>query len=440
MISIDGLVPEYYTSPAKFGLKIPNLTKARLGGAFADGIEGIYPTSTYPAHTTMVTGARPVIHGIYQNRIFDAPTAPQTKEWFWFADAIKCETLWSAARKAGLSTGNVGWPVTVKADIDYSVPEIFDPHEPTSSKRTLEYSTPGLLAKAAAGGNSDSSIDGRRTAASEYIITTYKPNLMLIHLIGLDDAQHKFGPRTPEAFAATERVDEYLGRIIEATRRAGIFNSTTFFIVSDHGFVPVTKKFEVNVVLVKEKLITLDGSGKAIDWKAAAWNNSGSCSIMLKDPNDKETAAKVIQVFTRWAGKPNSPIYRIISRADADRLGAVPPAAIMLDAASGYTFGDELTGPEIHDSPDYRGTHGHLPSRAELRSSLIVFGEQARLGSHVSIARMLDIGPTAGAVLGLPLSNAEGAAIRELLKANLPIPVIDKRKSKKAPQPPNGRE
>ena len=51
MISIDGLVPEYYLQPARLGLKVPNLVKMKLGGAYAEGVEGIFPTVTYPAHT-----------------------------------------------------------------------------------------------------------------------------------------------------------------------------------------------------------------------------------------------------------------------------------------------------------------------------------------------------------------------------------------------------
>ena len=38
MISIDGLIPEYYTQPSRLGLSVPNLTKMKLGGAYADGV------------------------------------------------------------------------------------------------------------------------------------------------------------------------------------------------------------------------------------------------------------------------------------------------------------------------------------------------------------------------------------------------------------------
>jgi predicted AlkP superfamily pyrophosphatase or phosphodiesterase len=434
MISIDGLIPEYYTAPARLGLKVPNLTQMKLGGAYADSVEGVFPTVTYPAHTTLITGVRPATHGIVQNRIFEAPTEPQTREWYWFSKDLKAETLWSMAKKSGLVTASVGWPVTAGAEIDYNVPEIVDPKEnPPTPKRTLEYATPGLMQKAlAAATGKDTTTDGRRTAISEFIINTYKPNLMLIHLIALDDAHHKFGPRSPQALETTERMDGYIGQIIEATRKAGIFERTTFFLVSDHGFAEVNKKFEPNVLLVKAKLITLDASGKPTDWKAAAWPAGGSCAIVLRDPNDKETAKTVTDIFTKLAAKDHSPINRILNQAELKKLGAVPTAYLMFDAAPGYSFDEMLTGPDTHEPKDYHGTHGHLPSRAELRSSLIVYGATARVGAKMTLARMLDIGPTAAAVLGLTFEKPEGAAIAELLKPGTIPPPQPKPKAKKA--------
>jgi len=431
VISIDGFVPEYYLEPGRLGLRLPSLLKMKLGGAYAEGVEGIFPTVTYPAHTTMITGVRPAVHGIVQNRIFEAPPDPQTKEWYWFAEALKTETLWSLAKKAGLVTASVGWPVTVGADIDYNVPEIADLKDAPRGTRTAQYATPGLLAKALADGTGgDDTTDGRRCAISEYIINTYKPNLMLIHVIALDDAHHKNGPRTPAAIAVAERMDAYVGRIIDATRKAGIFDQTTFFLVSDHGFAEVTKKFEPNVLLVKEKLITLGADGKPTDWKAAAWPAGGSCAIVLRDPNDKKTADKVTEIFSRIAAS-KGPINRLLNQAELKRMKAVPTALLMLDAAPGISFGDELTGPEIHDAKDYRGTHGQLPTRADMRSSLIVYGARARVGAKMPLARMIDIAPTAAAVLGLSFSNAEGRAIAELLKpGTIPPPDPSQRKKK----------
>jgi len=423
MISIDGLVPEYYTSPAQIGLKVPNLTRMKLGGAYAEGVEGVYPSVTYPAHTTLVTGVRPATHGIIHNRIFEAPPDPQTKAWYWFSKELKSETLWTLAKRAGLVTGAVGWPVTVGAEIDYLVPEIWDPAEPTPTpKRAAEFSTPGLLAKALADGlasDGDKSTDERRTALSEFIITSYKPNLMLIHLVDLDSAHHKYGPRSPQAKEVTEREDQYIGRIVEATRKAGIFEKTTFFIVSDHGFAEVEKRFNPNVLLVKEKLITLGASGVPTDWKAAAWPAGGSCAIVLKDPGDKETAARVEKLFTDLSARGNSPINRVLNQAQLKKLGAIPGAVLMLDAAPGYVFEGAFAGPDVRSSGDYRGTHGQLPSRAEMRSSLIIYGAGARVGARASLTKMIDIAPTGAGLLNLIFPTAEGTPVMELVKPGL---------------------
>jgi hypothetical protein len=67
---------------------------------------------------------------------------------------------------------------------------------------------------------------------------------------------------------------------------------------------------------------------------------------------------------------------------------------------------------------------------------LIIFGEAARVGVRVGLARMIDIGPTAAAMLGLVLPNAEGLAIRELLRGDLPIPVMPKKPREKGRSQP----
>src|SRR5262245_50805229 len=149
LISVDGMPPDYYTAPEKLGLRVPTLTMMKQSGAYADGMEGVYPTVTYPQHTTMVTGLRPAAHGIVQNRVFEAPSEPQTRYWYWYAKALKAETLWTVAKKAGLTTAAVGWPVTVGAEIDYNVSEIYDPGEnPATGNWTAKHSTPRLLEKA----------------------------------------------------------------------------------------------------------------------------------------------------------------------------------------------------------------------------------------------------------------------------------------------------
>ncbi|HEY7183401.1 MAG TPA: ectonucleotide pyrophosphatase/phosphodiesterase [Blastocatellia bacterium] len=422
MISVDGMPPDYYTAPEKLGLRAPTLTMMKQGGAYADGMEGVYPTVTYPQHTTMVTGLRPAAHGIVQNRIFEAPNEPQTRYWYWYSKALKAETLWTVAKKAGMTTAAVGWPVTVGAEIDYNVPEIFDPSEnPLTWNWIAKNSTPGLLEKALGPDlKKDSSVDERLTSVSEYIIKNHKPSLLLLHLIELDEAHHRNGPRTKPAIETAEREDGYIHRIVEATKQAGVFEKTTFFIVSDHGFADINKRFSPNVALAKEGLITLDATGKATAWKAAAWPAGGSCPIVLKDANDKETEAKVNAIFSKWAKQENSPIKQIVTRADLRKLEAVPQAALMLEAAPGYSFDDTLTGAEVRDSGEtYKGTHGYLPTDPRMRASLIIYGPGARSGSKLPLARTIDLAPSIATLLKLKFPRTEGKPLKELLNSDV---------------------
>ncbi len=120
----------------------------------------------------------------------------------------------TVARKAGLTTAAVGWPVTVGAEIDYNVPEIYDPSEsPATWNWTAKHSTPGLLEKALGPDlKKGSSVDERLTSVSEFIIKNHRPNLPLLHLIELDGAHHRNGPRTKPGIETAEREDGYIRR------------------------------------------------------------------------------------------------------------------------------------------------------------------------------------------------------------------------------------
>ena len=123
MISIDGLKPEYITQADAHGMKLPFLRTLLNDGTYADGVIGIWPTITYPSHTTLLTGVWPAEHGILNNQEFD-PRERFGGAWNWYAAEIRVPTLWQAAHKAGLHTASVGWPVSVGAmDVDWLIPE-----------------------------------------------------------------------------------------------------------------------------------------------------------------------------------------------------------------------------------------------------------------------------------------------------------------------------
>src|ERR1700693_1529332 len=123
LISIDGLRPDYVTQADKHGLRIPNLRRFLIDGAYATGVHGVLPTVTYPSHPTRITGVSPAKHGIFDNHPFD-PFDKNQSGWTWYAEDIRVPTLWDAAGAAGLGTANVHWPVSVGAKLTYNLAQI----------------------------------------------------------------------------------------------------------------------------------------------------------------------------------------------------------------------------------------------------------------------------------------------------------------------------
>lgn len=108
MISIDGLRPDYVTHADEHQLKIPTLCRFLTEGTYADGVVGVFPTVTYPSHTTLVTGVWPAEHGIFNNTRFD-PEHKFGGAWYWYADQVKVPTLWSAAKAASGAVTVTNW-------------------------------------------------------------------------------------------------------------------------------------------------------------------------------------------------------------------------------------------------------------------------------------------------------------------------------------------
>jgi predicted AlkP superfamily pyrophosphatase or phosphodiesterase len=379
---------------------------------------------TYPSHTTIVTGTTPERHGIYGNEIFETPDKTQTGSWYWYARDLRADALWDAAARAHFKTAVISWPVSVGAG-DYNFPEIFKiggTREeslklikanalPLGLVDDLEKSDPKLYANV----NNDEG-DDMRTRFAEYVISGKKPEVVLIHLFDLDHFEHNFGPFTPEAFAMLEKVDGYVARILRAAERAGTLSQTAVFIVSDHGFLPVSKRIQPGVVLARAGLLTLrkekDAAGtersRVMDWRAAAYVNGGSCAIILRDKKDRDAYTKALAAFKEFAEGEGRGAFRVIEEKEARRLGTNPNASLILEAADGYYFNSSYAGDAITPGK-LKGQHGFLPTR--YYTSFIASGAGITKRGRLGAIRLIDEGPTIARLLNLRLRNAQGRAL-----------------------------
>jgi len=413
VISIDGLVPETYLDPEGSGVDLPVLASLKESGSWAESVLSVYPSQTYPAHTTLVTGTLPDRHGVYSNTMLQADGS---ESWRFEASAIRVATLWDVAKADGLTTAAVSWPVSVGAAVDYLIPET---HQAPPGSNWLDLvrsqSTPGLVdavVESLGGfGPTENLIPERRDAfvthAACLILKKFRPHLTLVHLAQADFAQHDFGRGSTQAKEAFRKLDACVGEILTTLQREDLSETTAVVVVGDHGFETIHSLLEPNVLLRQQGFISVGPGGNIADWKAICHRGA----VRLRDPRDRQTAQAVEELFQGLAGRRYAGIFRLVGKEELSRLGADPDAEFYLEPAEGYGLSDQVEGPEWMVPATRFGTHGFLPSRRSMYSGMIASGAGVRKGLALPEVRLVDVAPTVARLLGLPMSGADGVPL-----------------------------
>ncbi|MGA1806018.1 MULTISPECIES: alkaline phosphatase family protein [Sphingobium] len=418
LISIDGLRPGDVLEADKRGLALPNLRRFLTDGAHASGVTGVLPTLTYPSHTTLMTGVSPAKHGIVSNNSFD-PMQINQGGWYWYAQDVKVPMLWDAAAKAGLSTGNIHWPVSVAAKgISWNLPQIWRTGHADDAQLLDALATPGLKAELeravgqpyAMGIDESLSGDQNRGRFATALIAAHQPDFLTVYLTALDHEQHGSGPDTPAAKGVLKKIDAIVGDLIAAERKA--HPDALIALVSDHGFEATHSGLNLFRPFIDAGLITLGADGKVASWQAMPWIGGGSAAIMLARPDDKMLADKVKGLLDRLAANPANGIDRIVDRADVAKLGGNPQASFTINLKPGFVT-DIFRGanaPLVAPTP-VKGMHGYFPGPANLRATFMAMGPGVKPGKDLGLIDMRAIAPTLARAMGASLPDAEAAPI-----------------------------
>jgi predicted AlkP superfamily pyrophosphatase or phosphodiesterase len=389
-------------------------------GVYAEAVEGVYPSLTYPSHTSIATGARPATHGILNNTLFDP--LGRSSDWYWYDEAIEVPALWDAAKEAGGATGAVSWPVTVRADIEYNLPEYWR-NAPYSWRELLSGEMSPAFLKAVEtelGTIPDDPYEGARLESFTFdvaglIVRKFRPQLLLFHVFQTDGVQHTYGREHVEVAKAFEETDRKLHRFMNTLESSGLADRTLVVVTGDHGFIQVHTVVNINVVFRENGLITLNADGTVSDWKAMAWPSGGSCAIMLHESADDEVRNKVEDLVDELlAGPLGSAIYRV-PKEQLRRLGAMPEAAFALEGRPGYIFGGGLRGDLLAPSGSL-GYHGFLPDKPGMKTGFLMVGPGVRAGIRIPEMKLIDIAPTIAEWAGWKMPQAEGLSLRGLFE------------------------
>jgi predicted AlkP superfamily pyrophosphatase or phosphodiesterase len=434
LISLDGLCGYYLDDPEA---DMPTIKRLAAEGASSATMKASVPTVTWTNHTTLVTGVHPAKHGVVGNNFYDRANH---KRMLLLGDPdfekdqiVRVPTIYDAAKATGLKTASVRWPASRGAkSLDWAIADV-------GSVDLLKRSTtPALLAElkeaglwkevdeaeaAANDGGKFLLSDETCTRAFELILRRHRPNLALLHLIDVDGEQHKFGPRTPEAYRAIREIDARVRSVWETMLTEYGPDKATIVLAADHGFSPIRRQILPNVVLRKAKLLN-EVTGDDANAEARARVRvvmQGGCAMLYLFEDDGEKRAELVasvkkafaglEGVAKVAGPDELPAYGVARVADDPHA-----PDMVLFADMGYAFGDTTAGDVPYEiKPQRKGSHGHDPALPELRASFVACGAGIRPGVKLGDIENTAVTPTIAKLLGVKMSNLDAEPLTAAL-------------------------
>ena len=425
LVSIDGLAGFYWNDPS---LRLPTLRRLAERGVVASRMEAVFPSTTWPTHVSLVTGVAPRTHGIVGNHILERASGrveDLTGDPVYDASAIlRAPTLHDRAHEAGLATAAIDWPCTRgSASLDWNLPFFKD-------QRVFETQTAPRVWKelGALGYPLDRQgewallpkrflKDAMVADVAGHVLHAHRPDLLLLHFLCADSHQHLYGPRSPEAYWAIEYIDARIGQVLDALPGDALDSDTVVAIVSDHGFLPVTREIREPMEFRILGPLEVDAEGQVTRAAARLVMNHGAGYVYLAGGGERERTARdlarVLADIEGVAGVWTTEAYHGLG-LPTPRENALA-GDLVLEAAPGFYFGDEARGEEVHAAPRYRGTHGQRPTHPDNAAFILAAGAGVRRGAELGPIVSRDVAPTLAHLLGLTMDNVEGRRLDEAL-------------------------
>ena len=406
VVTIDGFRPNFYLEDK---WDTPNLKEMKREGAHAHGVDGVFPSVTYPSHTTIVTGVYPARHGIFYNGLFEKDEATKG-QIYWRFDQITSPTLWEVTQSAGLKAASVNWPVSVGAPTIFNISDVG-----AKGQKVMEDSTRpagiSTLLKREVLGNAPAikvGIDKNVAGIAAWVIKSEKPNFMTVHLLGMDHVQHVHGRNGPEVEQAIIRADSAVGMIRKAIAEAGIKENTLLIVTGDHGFYDVTTTVSPNVWLKQWGLIEDENS-----WKAKFHTAGGGAFMFLKDKNDVTTLNTVMSKL-KALPDADKKYFELVGRKKLLSIGADPDVVLALTGMNGASFSARTNALPVDKGKG--GTHGYFPNTRNIQTGFVAEGKGLRKQTRIAEMDLRDISAIVVEYLGLKMPTSEGELPRDLFR------------------------
>ncbi len=428
VVSVDALVYE----DLEYAKNLPMFKKLISEGAMIERVQSIYPSLTHPAHASIMTGCSAGKTGIVSNELF--LPGEKNRPWYNYLSQVKCDTIFHAAHRAGLTTAACCWPVTagdegvidyliappMNCDMQGSEDNPLEVYRKLGSRENVNDIVESGLKKFGCG-LSHPIVDEFLIYCGAEVIKKHKPNLLLTHPSYVDSARHRTGLFSDLVKEAIEKTDEWLGILWEAVCEAGIEEETDFVVLSDHGHLNFCRIAHPNVLLADAGFIRLDENGELKSWDAYVMHCDLSAQVYLSRPDDKKLWEEVYCFFTNLAKDKVYGFERVFTREDVKSMYGLDGDFSFVLETDGYTaFGEDWNRPLIREMKikDYHtgySRHGHMPEKGP-QPTFIAMGPSIEKGVVIPRGNILDHAPTFAKILGIQLPDAEGKAVDLIIR------------------------
>lgn len=411
----------------------PNFQKIMAKRAEVEKVCSVYPASTYPAHTTLMTGCYPGKHRVYSN--FPLRTVSDgISHWPLYSKSVFAEDIFAAAKRAGCTTAAVYWPITGNnPNIDHEINEYFfyyqdmdKPEEvfarqgadPVALQAVRENAHLLPTTRGSAELMPTSVFDPFIMGCACSLIRNAQPDLLMIHNCYLDSTRHRYGAFGPQVKDALDALDNWLGDLIAAMEEAGVYEDTNFVLLSDHGQMDWQRNVRLNVLLQQGGFLDIAPDGTLYDWQAYAQSNGFSTTVHLVDNTNPVLYDKVYDYLLRLQSEGQYGIEKVYTKEELAKLyGQDGPYSFMAEGTEGTVFANGFTGPIVTEQTPGKtqGKHGNRPEKGP-QPIFLAHGPAFREGAVLQNAKLVDVAPTLAAVLGQTMPQADGRPMTELLK------------------------
>ncbi len=379
---------------AKDFLSLPAFSYFTENGSFTDNVKTVYPTITYPIHSSVITGKYPDRHNIEHNEPWQPDVNDKMRKWYWSVKDIGTRTLWHAASEKKLSVASLLWPVSGKAGktIKWDFPEVLPLPGEIPVIKMLKYASKLWLAKTEmlykkfrVGLKREHMDDYMALLCEKLIESRNFPDFITVHFADTDDTRHNEGVGTEADKAAILRMDRRVQRLIDAVKKRGIEDRTVFVVMSDHGQQNVPNGY-----------IPLDSM--LCDANVGRAQSVGLGAYVYAD--DTVKAKAYLEEH-----KSELHIKYILTEEELRKIHAPKEIKLAVQAEAGFGYVDR------NCECDHLGDHGFGLEAPEARTLLWLAGGPFKKGFVFEGADIVDIAPTIAKVMGLDMPDCDGKVI-----------------------------